>query len=359
MATALMRSSLLLFAWALAAAAPFAGAACASTPTKINNDDGLSLGAGAGGFDPNDACALYELTAVEKPVNLFVLMDRSSSMAGGKWDSAEKGLAAFVNDPKSAGLNVALGFFPRPPDMTPVCDPKPYQQPTVSFAPLPGNAVAIQQAIGAAEPDGFGTPMYPALGGALLEGIALAKAKPGSVSAVLLVTDGVPDGPAASCGGVNPSDPSEVAKLAATGAMFDPPVVTYVVGLPGIDQSSSNLIAAAGGTDAAILVVGSDVAASFNEALGKVRGDVLPCRYDLPQQVIDGEIALTLVNIQITHGGDSSLVPYSPSCTKAGWKYDALDMATAIELCPSACAALKADELASITVLLGCGTLAL
>jgi hypothetical protein len=276
-------------------------------------------------------------------------------MAGSKWDNAEKGFGTFASAASSAGLNVGLRFFPREPDDTPVCDPKPYQQPTVPVLPLPANAGAMKQAIADEEPNGFGTPMYPALGGGLLAGIALAKANPGSVSAVLLVSDGVPEGPAASCAGVNPSDPAEVAKLAKSGAAYDPPVVTYVVGLPGVDPSSANLIAEAGGSDAAIFVTG-DVADSFQQALAKVRGDVLPCRYDLPEQVIDGAIALTLVNIEVSHGADTALVPYDPKCSGDGWRYDDLEMPSAIVLCAKTCAELKADKNAAIEVVLGCGT---
>ncbi len=350
------RRAAILFA-ALAAAAGASGAACSSKSASVagaGND--LNLGSGSGGFDPNSACGAYDLVAADKPVNLYVMFDKSSSMAGPKWDAAKTGLGAFVVSEASKGINVGLRFFPRPPDATPACDQKAYEKPLVPFGPLPGNAAAIQQAIAAEKPDGFGTPMYPALGGALLEGIALAQSIPGSVSAVLLVTDGVPEGPAASCSGVNPSDPAEVAKLAAAGAAFHPPVLTYVVGLPGVDQASANLIAKSGGTGSAILVAASDVAGEFEKALSKVRADVLPCSYALPDKVVKGQIALTLVNIQITHDGKKGTVPYDPACAGNAWKYDNLDKPTAIELCPTTCTDLKADKKAAIQVILGCDT---
>ncbi len=313
---------------------------------------------GTGGFDPDAACALFEEEAVIKPLNLYIVYDKSSSMAGAKWDAAKAGLAAFVEDGASAGVNVGLRFFPRSPDGTAECDQNAYKEPTVPFGPLPANADAITSAIDAESPNGFGTPMYPALGGAILKGIELAQNSPDHASAVLLVTDGQPEGPNGLCGGVDPEDPQSVANLAATGAAFDPPVATYVVGLPGVDQSTANLIAAAGGSESAILVGATNVAEAFRDALAKVTGDALPCRYELPQQVLDGLVALANVNIERrTADGDVITLPQDPACSGEGWRYDDPANPTAIELCPDSCAALKGEDGAGIRVVLGCATI--
>ena len=297
---------------------------------------GLDLSTSTGGNGVGGACALYEEEAVLKPLNLYLLVDKSSSMAGNKWSAATAGLAAFVDSPASEGLRVGLRFFPRAPDATPACDQNAYKEPEVPFAPLPNNAGAIKAALDAAAPDGFSTPMWPALGGGILQGISLAETQPGDVSAVLLVTDGKPEGPAASCSGVNPEDPAEVAKLAAIGYAFKPSIVTYVVGLPGVDQAAANLIAAAGGSEQAILVASTNVETEFQEALSKVRGDALPCRYDLPAQVVAGEVELGLVNVEVTPpDGDAITIPFDPSCAGPGWAYDDPVTPTAIVLCPS------------------------
>ncbi len=65
-----------------------------------------------------------------------------------------------------------------------------------------------------------------------------------------------------------------IANLAATGVSYG--IKTFVVGLPGIDQAIANQIAAAGGTDAAILVGSFNVQTEFQTALAKVRGEALP-----------------------------------------------------------------------------------
>lgn len=349
--------------WALAAA--LGSAACASSEAANEGGGGSGGGdlfedAGSGDAAPDAACALYEEQGITKPVNLYIMFDKSSSMAGDKWQSAQAGLEAFVDDEGSAGLVVALRFFPRDPDATPACDQFAYREPTVAFAALPGNAQAIQDAIGAEQPDGFSTPVYPALGGAILKGIELAENHPDESSAVLLVTDGAPQGPAELCGGLDPEDPQVIADLAATGVAYDPPVVTYVVGLPGVDQSFANLVAQHGGSDSAILVGATNVEEEFRQALLQVRGDAVPCEYLLPEQVQDGTVAVSHVNIEITPGASGSepeLLPKDSGCTGAGWRYDDPSDPTAIVLCPETCEALKQDLGASIRIVLGCVTI--
>jgi hypothetical protein len=342
----------------LAALAPSCSATSSSSTTG-QGGGGLGFGnGGSGGLDPDAGCASYQEQAEAKPVNLYIMYDKSSSMAGNKWTAARAGLGSFVDDPASTGLSVALRFFPRDPDAVPECDQHAYSDPTVAFAPLPGNAAAIKAAIAAEAPDGFGTPMYPALGGALLEGIEVAENNPGEVSAVLLVTDGVPEGPEGTCGGVDPEDPAVIADLAAAALAFNPSVTTFVVGLPGVDQAVANEIAMAGGSESAILVGNTNVEAEFREALLAVRGQAVPCEYAVPAKVQNGEYSISTVNIQITpSGGEPYLLPQNQNCTGDGWYYDDPSNPTLILLCPETCAELKQDFGAAILVVLGCATI--
>lgn len=339
----------------IGAFAVHACAATADTPSGAGGAGGIDFTASTTGGE--DACAKEEHQAVSKPVNLYVMFDKSSSMAGNKWEAAKTGLGAFLADEASEGIAVALRFFPRDADATPACDQQAYATPTVDFVALPGGAATIMAAVDAEQPDGFSTPMYPALGGAILKGIEKAENAPDEVSAVLLVTDGTPEGPAATCSGVDPEDPQAIADLAAVGAAHSPPVLTYVVGLPGVDQSAANLIAAAGGTDAAILVGSTNVANAFREALAIVRGNALPCAYELPAEVLSGEVGLALVNITVTpEGAEPETVPFDPACSGEGWHYDDPDMPTAIELCPATCTRIRTNPGIAIRVVLGCAT---
>ncbi len=360
-----MRAALAVF-FAGFAATPLLSSACApsseipggstsSATTGAGGQGGETLlpDAGDSGVDPDAACGLVTKQATSTPVDLYVTFDKSSSMAGDKWTSSGLGLGAFVDDPASAGIKIALNFFPL--DNNPTCDQFAYQTPVVPFAPLPQNADPIKQAIAATTPNGFQTPIYPALGGAILGARAEANAHPGDSAAVLLVTDGQPQGPAPSCSGVNPEDPQAIADLAAAGVGYG--VRTFVIGLPGVNQTIANQIAAAGGTDSAIVVGAGDVQAQFQAALAKVRGEALPCEYLLPDEVAGGEVDKGLVNVLYTPGGsDAAIVPQNADCSGPGWRYDDPASPTEILLCPETCAAVRSDLDATIQILLGCKT---
>jgi hypothetical protein len=284
------------------------------------------------------------------------MMDKSSSMAGFKWDAAKAGLIAFVKDSQSGGIYAGLKFFPRKADGSPACDQQAYAQPDTPFDLLPGNAIAIEAAINGETPDGQSTPIYPALGGAILKGIQIVQNNPGHSAAVLLVTDGVPQGPAALCGNVNPEDTAEIAKLAQTGATFTPAVATFVIGLPGVDQAFANTVAQAGGSGSAILVSSTNVQQEFQDALSKVRGQALPCELELPDEVAKGQVDYQKVNLILTPGdGTPTDILQTPDCNQAdGWHYDAGH--TKIILCPNVCDGLKKDYKAVVDIKLGCQT---
>lgn len=319
----------------------------------------------AGGDSPflgDAACAAVVEQANETPLSLYVVFDKSGSMAGNKWASAKAGLQGFLEDPQSAGIHVAIKFFPRAGN-TELCSSTPYMTPDVDFALLPGNAAPIVSAMDNQSPNGVGTPVYPALGGAIrklevLGGDAKKEQRAASF-AVLLVTDGQPEGPPDSCTGVDPLDTSEAAKLAAKGLQFDPPVRTFVVGLPGVDKPFANAVAAAGGTDQAFLVDPNDVQASFQNALADVRGRALPCEFALPEKVVDKTIAINQVNVVWTHGDTKTTetLPQTTDCAGGGWHYDDPQEPSKILLCPSTCAAIKQDLKAKIDVELGCATI--
>jgi hypothetical protein len=292
------------------------------------------------------------------------MFDKSQSMGplktSTKWAGARKGMEAFVKDPGSAGLRIAIKFFPRATDATPACSSTPYATPVVPFDVLPKNADPILAAIDAEAPDGFTTPMYPALNGALNGAITEVKTRPGEAGAVLLITDGAPDGPAAMCGSVDPTDPAVLAGAAANGLAFSPSIKTFVVGLPGVDITLANKIAAAGGTTSAVLVTDSSkIEEQFRDALAAVRGKAIPCEIGLPEKVSKGEVSYGLVNVTYSKGGvpPAEDLLQDPTCASGvGWRYDDATKPTKIILCPATCDAVHADPKAKIDVLLGCAT---
>ena len=363
-----MRTGLLFFSLCLAASP-----GCAVDKTSGGTDldagktdsGGLVLDSDPSSFDaqqdvvvdPDSACGTVKEEATYSPVDMFIMFDKSSSMAGTKWNAAKAGLGTYVKSADAVGLHVALNFFPRAPDATPSCDQPIYAKARVAFGDLPANADPIITAINAETPDGFNTPIYPALGGAIIGAGAEAKGRPGDKAAVLLVTDGEPVGPATTCGGVNPEDPAVVASLAKTG--FDSfKISTFVIGLPGANPTVANQIAAGGGTTSAILITDpTKIETEFAAALAAVRGKALGCEFPLPAKVTGGEFSTGLVNVQYTKGDGTTVELYKTTdCSKGGWAYDSDTAPTKIVLCPSTCDEVHADLKAKILILLGCAT---
>jgi len=321
--------------------------------SSVSSSSGfLSSGGGGAGLGGNDTCASIDQQASPTPLNLYIMLDRSSSMAGSKWDAAKAGITAFTTDGASAGIELAFNSFP---EGAAGCDQTVYKAPAVGWGELPGIAPAVEAELMTLAADGFSTPMYQALGGALLECVEMAENFPAEAAAVLLVTDGAPQGPMGTCGGVDPEDPQAVADLAE--AALDLGVTTFVVGLPGVDQSFANLVAQAGGSGSAILVGNTNVEQEFRDALAQVRGDLLPCEYAIPLEVEMGNVEITQVNVKVgLEGGEPAIVPQNPDCDGPGWYYDDPQAPTLILLCPATCDAVSTDPNASIQIALGCAT---
>ncbi len=325
--------------------------ACNSQSATAPNDGGMLADFAA-------SCVTFAQPAQRKPLNLYIMHDKSSSMTGAKWTLAQTGLVAFAEDAKSSGVQAALRFFPRAVDTTPACDAVGYKEPLIPYTPLPDGTASFSAAFNAETPDGTNTPTYPALGGAYLKAIEIASNSPNAANAVLLVTDGQPQGPAAMCNGKDPSAAQVVADLAAAAFSLQPPISTYVIGLPGVDASSANLIAAAGGSQAAILVANGNIGLDFENALYQVAQRARPCAYELPSQVISGAVSQSLVNLRLKSGnGASTLLPFDSACRGPGWHFNDDKTPTAILPCDNTCAALSAMPDAFLQVELGCMTI--
>jgi hypothetical protein len=78
---------------------------------------------------PVAACATQSATAETLPLDIYVMMDSSSSMtdmtAAGptKWEAVQTAMSSFFNDPASAGIGVGLQYFPQvQPNVMATCD---------------------------------------------------------------------------------------------------------------------------------------------------------------------------------------------------------------------------------------------
>src|SRR5262249_45319945 len=144
---------------------------------STSEGDLLSVGGYYGDGDAGP-CAIAKYRAEVVPLDLFILLDRSGSMggllnAGTKWSMIGDALTAFLSDPASAGIQVALQYFSQPvagqvdpSDDLYSCLVSDYMRPAVPMAVLPANAQPIVDSIKAHQPVGP-TPTNMALVGAI------------------------------------------------------------------------------------------------------------------------------------------------------------------------------------------------
>ncbi len=304
------------------------------------------------------SCSGASSQASFKPVNLTIMVDKSGSMGtNGMWTPAMNAIKAFFQDPESAGMNVALRFYPDDAPSygcsSPTCSIDACAEPLVGLgqltadpAPADGHEQSLVSAIDSRSPGGT-TPTYTALAGAEQWAAEYTAAHPEQQQVVIIVTDGYPN----RC---NDGGDAAIVALAADG-YDDHGVLTYAIGLEGASQVLMDDIAAAGGTTAAFFVSNNNqVEEQLLAALQAIRGQAVICSFDLPNPG--------------TFDPASALVTYRPGQGPAqvlsqqadvagcgdGWYYDDNENPIQIILCPSSCGLVQSDEQARIDVELGC-----
>jgi hypothetical protein len=339
-----------------------------STP---GGGDGSSSSGGSGGasvISVDSSCATDTLKAEPTAVNMFIQFDRSGSMnQNNKWPLASNALNAFFKDPKTAGLSVALRFFPHEQPVAGCtrdattggsCDVTACSMPLVSLgkllaanAPTDVQEQALLDAVANSAPpvqgpgDG-GTPMYAALAGALQWAAAHQTATPKEKTLVVLVTDGSPGGCI--------QDIMQIAKLASD-ALAASGVLTYVIGIEGASEGQVNQIAAAGGTTKAFLVGAVDADLQLIEALNAIRGTALSCDLAVPT---GKNVDFDKVNVKLSGGAAQAQylgrTTGAANCDNGGWYYDNPTSPKQIKLCPSTCIQVQAQASAQVDIVLGC-----
>jgi hypothetical protein len=294
------------------------------------------------------------------PVNMFIMIDKSGSMADqDKWLDATAALSSFFVDPSSAGLRVALRFFPDEGCNGQTCSVDVCSKPMVPLgelgveaAPLDAHEKALVQALKSKYPDG-GTPMSAALAGAETWAVAHQSAHPGERTVVVLVTDGEPNG----CF----EEIEKISSLAAD-AHAAAGVLTYTVGLVGSKQDQMNAIALAGGTKQGFFIGSGDVTADMIAAFKEIQNGVVACQFEMPESTSGEPTDPALVNVSYTPGDGGEAITFGQVTTAeackepGGWYYDDPENPKLIALCPASCAEVQADSGAKIEILLGCAT---
>jgi hypothetical protein len=209
---------------------------------------------------------------------------------------------------------------------------------------------------------GPGTPHGPALAGALNRLRQHQSANPTHRVAVVMATDGLPDG-------CMPADAAGIAALAARARMERPGIATYVIGVHAEGDPDArpllDRVAAAGGTGSAFIVdATADLGQRFRDALDKIRVAQLPCEFAVPQPS-RGAIDFAKVNVRFTAGGaPQETLPYVGSVDRCdpmrgGWYYDVPpEQATPgrVLICPASCTRFTGDPAGRVSLAYGCKT---
>jgi hypothetical protein len=306
-----------------------------------------------GQTEPDAACVVLPLEAA--PVDLFFMVDVSGSMTGTNITALQSGFADFANDPQSAGLGAAAQRFPIPKGIDPydaTCDQNAYAEPAVPWGPLPNpSLVSWVEALVAA---GY-TPTVPALTGAVRACDDRLAVMPTHKCAVVLVTDGRPEG---NCPPTNEDAEGALGQVAASAWAAGIPV--FAIGFPGLDvigEAVLDTIATQGGTGSPFIVDSTSSNDGFSQVLADIRGVARGCEYlmpSLPTGVDPGLLKVTYTSDTSTVAEELPPVLNEASCAGDGWYFDDNASPSRIVLCPFTCDKMRNDEGSEVTFALGC-----
>ncbi len=331
----------------------------------------LSLGVGGDGQsdpstggDGNDECSADFAATELRPARLAFAFDVSGSMGKLdetyhdpvlKWRPVVAATRAFFEAPASTGISASLTFFPADDDK---CDTATYEAPDVAMTELPSQAFG--DAITEIDPDmghdwRGGTPTLAVVEGTaayLREQIA---DEPDAVHALVLVTDGYPNG----------CDDDDIASVVAAVTDTAKAFPTYVIGVknpPGGPDTVSDLndLAKAGGTEAAIFIDTGDpdqTSGDLSLAIARIRERSVSCSAPIPPTPGGAPFDQDRVNVSMAVGGVTTKLDYDQKCeVESAWRYDDEDAPTEIVLCPKTCETIQQTPGTELSVEFGCRT---
>ena len=341
------------------AGAASAGGAVGGGGKGGTGGSGGSVGFGGGGTQSNgdaDVCAAESHTAKPSPVDIFIMLDQSTSMANklpnGQtlWEAVTGAIKAFLNAPESNGIGVGIQYFGKGTAPS-SCSVTQYATADVPISELPAAAAALEVSLAKHNPQSF-TPTGPALEGALEYAQGWAAAHTGRTTFVVLATDGYPS----EC---DKQSMTELGALAAAALAATPRVFTFVVGIGSL--CNLNGVAKDGGTREALIISDQSVNAGqeLASALQNIATAPLACDFPIPVPADGGTASIAKINVEFTppKGPKQGLVRVlsAADCSKVqnGWYFDNPTSPTRILICPSACAGFGTGTL---DILLGCDT---
>jgi hypothetical protein len=315
--------------------------------------------------DVEVVCAAQAAASELTRVYLAFAVDVSASMWQGdnrflnKWAPVIRASEAFFSEPDSAAISASLTFFPTGADEAARCGDATYSLPHVPQRLLPStdfSGAITALGITAQTPGAnfFSSPTLAAFNGTVESLRAIGETDPESFRAVVLVTDGVPQ----TCPNVNVQTVASAVRASG--------IRTYVIGVgnppqlgAGDNLDELNLIAEAGGTEAAFIVQTADpvqAQADFKAVIDGIRGVSVSCNIAIPLPPAGTEFVPEKVNVTYgSAGGEDVKLSYDAECASANsWRYDDPTAPTTIVLCNDTCGAAQRDVTAKVDVEFGC-----
>jgi Mg-chelatase subunit ChlD len=244
------------------------------------------------------------------------------------------------------------------------CSVSDFQKLAVPIGDLPTAAGALTFSLLSTQAGGA-TPTDPAVQAAIAELRIRATANPGRHEALVLVTDGSPNG----CD----ADPIPlVTTMLGDAKMGTPSIPTYAIGVFGEGEFTGGEAtltqwSTAGGTGMPfILSATDDLTQKLLAALDAIRGSALPCEYTIPTPA-SGMLDFKKVNVHVTGSSTGAMGvdvghvddPSKCDAVKGGWYYDvdpAAGTPTRVVMCDATCKKFKMDATANIELRFGCQT---
>lgn len=308
------------------------------------------------------ACVGVDTMAEQLPVDLFAVLDGSSSMGEAtatgvsKWYATKSAFQDFLAAAEP-GMGFGLSLFPSPGD-TASCSTQHYRDSALPISDVSQMALGALERLDAVVPQGQ-TPTAPAFMAALELATSYALSHPDRSVVVVLATDGLPT----TC---TPTDTEALAKLAEEafeGAGHVRTVVVASDSLAGSDRSGFERIAQAGGTGHALTIdPRADFAGQLSNALRATAERKVACDLALPEPPANARLDYDAVNV-VLEGRDGRTtfprVQDASGCSaNGGWYYDVepkLGAPSRLNVCKASCERLSTAT-SKLRVELGCKT---
>jgi len=332
----------------------------ATTPVGSDEpSDALELGA------PDDvaACVGIEAMAQQLPVDLFAVLDVSSSMGEAtstgvsKWYATKAAFQDFLAAAQP-GMGFGLSLFPSPGAGTASCSSQHYRDAALPIADVSLMSQGALARLDTVVPQGQ-TPTAPAFTAALELATTYAVSHLERSVVVVLATDGLPT----TCAPTDTAALAQLAKEAFEGPGHVRTVVVASESLTGGDRSGFERIAKAGGTGHALSIdPHADFAAQLGSALRATADHRVACDLALPEPPAGERLDYDAVNVLIDGSKGRTTFPRvanSSGCTATGgWYYDVEPTTGApsrLNMCKASCERLSTAT-AKLRVELGCKT---